>query len=76
VSDYQAMRRDQARVLIDALPAAGRRVFKSEAGDLRGIPVIGFGVGGVSPGSAPGSPASLRRIDRELESRVPMVGFA
>lgn len=29
------------------------KVFKPEPGDLRGIPVVGEGVGGVSPGTNP-----------------------
>lgn len=75
------MRRAQAGVFVDALPAAGDpRKVKSEAGDLRGIPVIGPGVGGVSPGTAPES--ALGRLDRERDRRArarlmePMVAFA
>lgn len=30
-----------------------KRVTKAEPGDLRGIPVIGPGVGGASPGTSP-----------------------
>lgn len=62
--------REQAAALLaaisssDAGVAPGRQV-KAEAGDLRGIPVIGPGVGGASPGTSPES--SIGRLDRQLE---------
>jgi hypothetical protein len=42
-------------------------VVKPEPGDLRGIPVIGPGVGGVSPGTSPES--AIERVAREQERR-------
>lgn len=39
------------------------RSVKSEAGDLRGIPVIGRGVGGASPGTRPED--AIDRVDRQ-----------
>lgn len=81
--DGLEMRREQGLVLLamldeSPLAVAPARVHssKAEPGDLRGIPVIGVGVGGVSPGSSPGSPASLARADRDLERRKPLVGYA
>lgn len=52
------LRRQQAAVLQAALaenPDAVRpdRHAKPEPGDLRGIPVVGHGVGGVQPGTQP-----------------------
>jgi hypothetical protein len=49
----------------DTAPAGPReqRSVKAEPGDLRGIPVIGCGVGGVSPGTSPES--AISRVDRE-----------
>lgn len=77
------MERGQADALAAAASSAPAATMpprhKTEPGDLRGIPVIGCGVGGVSPGTSPTS--VIGRIDREREQRrktvlVPLVAFA
>jgi hypothetical protein len=52
------------------LPVVRPRLVAKDPQDLRGIPVVGMGIGGVSPGSKPGSDASLERLDRERERRA------
>lgn len=49
------LRRQQAIALAEAASVTPlqKRVVKAEPGDLRGIPVIGAGVGGASPGTSP-----------------------
>lgn len=71
VTDFQRMRRAQARALVENSTAGQRRVEKAEPGDLRGIPVIGEGVGGVSPGTSPES--AITRVDRERARRRKVV---
>lgn len=46
-----------------------RRFEFPAAGELRGIPVQAEGVGGVSPGSSPGSDGHLARLDSERARR-------
>lgn len=74
--EHAELRTEQARVLrseASRAAAAGldvpamRAHTKAEPGDLRGIPVIGVGVGGVSPGTSPES--SIGRLDRERDRR-------
>jgi hypothetical protein len=68
VTDFQRMRRAQANALVENMPEPGQvRPEKAEPGDLRGIPVIGQGVGGVSPGTSPES--AIDRVDRQRERR-------
>ena len=86
-------RRDRAQAAALAEGTAGRqatpaqreqRSVKAEPGDLRGIPVIGRGVGGVSPGTSPESAidsvdrdrAKLRRVViDDAGPREPMVAY-
>lgn len=53
-----------------AMPA---RICKPEPGDLRGIPAIGRGVSGASPGTRP-DVDGVNRADRAM-SVEPMVAF-
>jgi hypothetical protein len=68
------MSRAQAAALADGIADRGasdsgreQRSAKAEPGDLRGIPVIGRGVGGASPGSSPES--AISRVDRDRAAR-------
>lgn len=81
--ERRRMERDQAAAVsaaVEQSPSGAYPArFKSEPGDLRGIPVIGCGVGGVSPGTSPGS--AIGKVDREREQRrktvlQPLVAFA
>jgi len=55
-------------VVLDAAASSSGGVFvKAAAGDLRGIPVIGPGVGGVSPGTSPES--AIGNVDRAAARR-------
>lgn len=82
--ERRRMERHQGAALASGLaesPAAAMPDrHKAEPGDLRGIPVIGVGVGGVSPGTSPTS--AIGRVDRQREQRrktvlvEPMVAFA
>lgn len=48
------MRREQSLVLLEAREiGVTPMTFKPEPGDLRGIPCLAKGVGGVSPGTSP-----------------------
>lgn len=90
--DRHRLERAQAAALEEAMrdeptgkPLPGAAVTAAP-GDLRGIPVQAEGVGGVSPGTSPGSDAHLASLDRQRERRrrvviedrasEPMVGFA
>lgn len=68
-SELVSRDREQVRALVDSMPAPGRvRPFpKAEPGDLRGIPALARGVGGVSPGTSPES--AIARVDRQREQR-------
>lgn len=81
--DRHDMEQRQARTLKATLDAQAqvmqpRPVPSPE--DLRGIPAIGRGVAGVSPGTSPA--AAISRLDRERERRAradvpvePMVAY-